>query len=204
MAILVLDPMYEAQMRSLWPGLEYEGATEVWEGVTVVPPIPTDEHQDVAGRLYTICYTVIEDEGLGKVRPPINLSDRVEDWGENYRNPDMSVFLNNTAAVNYDSHWVGGPDFAVEVISPGEKPTAKFAFYESIGTKELFIVHRKPWKLELFTLSDGKLKLASTSALLSAAVCASAALGLTFQLVEGTRRPRITVVQPSSGRTWLV
>ena len=123
---------------------------------------------------------------------------------QNYRNPDMSVFLNGTTAVCHDTHWVGGPDFAVEVISPGEAPRAKFAFYESIGTKELFIVHRKPWRLELFALADGQLKLASSSTLSSPAVCASAALGLTFRLVEGPRRPRIAVTHPATGRTWSV
>lgn len=202
MAILVLDPQREAQVRALWPHLDDEATTEVWEGVTVMAPGANDDHQTLAGRLYSACLVAIEDAGLGEVRSPINLSDRVEDWMQNYRIPDMTVFLNGTTAVCYNTHWVGGPDFAVEVISPGEAPTAKFAFYELIGTKELFIVHRKPWKLELFALTDGVLKLASSSALSSAAVCTSSALGLTFQLVEGTRRPRIAVVQPSSARTW--
>ena len=204
MAILVLDPVREATIRKLWPDVDHERSTEVWEGVTVMSPLANDDHQTLAGRLYIACSAAIEDTGLGDVRPAINLSDRVEDWAQNYRNPDMSVFLNGTAAVCHDTHWVGGPDFAVEVISPGEAPKAKFAFYETIGTKELFIVHRKPWKLELFALEGGALKLASSSALSSAAVCTSAALGLTFQLVEGTRRPRIAVTQPFTGRTWLV
>ena len=204
MAILVLDLMREAEVRKLWPDLDAEPTTEVWEGVTVVAPGANDDHQTLAGRLYSACLVAIEDAGLGDVRPAINLSDRVEGWMQNYRIPDMSVFLNGSAAVCHDTHWVGGPDFAVEVISLGEKPKAKFGFYESIGTKELFVVHRNPWKLELFALDNGTLKLTSSSALSSVAACTSVALGLTFQLVEGTRRPRIAVAQPSTGRTWLV
>ena len=166
-------------------------------------PIANDEHQSFAGRLFVACCEAIEDAGRGEVRPAINLSDRVQDWVQNYRNPDLVVFLNGTEAVNHETHWVGGPDFAAEIVSPGETPAAKFAFYESIGTKEVFVVHRKPWKLELLTLTGGRLVLASASSL-AGGVCASAALGLTFQLVPGGKRPRVAVTQPATGRSWSV
>ena len=45
MAILVLDPDREARIRCLWPGVDDERTTEVWEGVTVMSPNANNEHQ---------------------------------------------------------------------------------------------------------------------------------------------------------------
>ena len=123
---------------------------------------------------------------------------------DNYRNPDVVVFLSGTAAVDHGTHYLGGPDFVVEVISPGEPPTAKFAFYAAVGTKEVLVVHRDPWRLELFALQDGRLELGGSSDLATPAVVASAALGLTFQLVPGPARPLIAVTHPATGRAWTV
>ena len=116
----------------------------------------------------------------------------------------MVVFLKGTTAVDHDTHYLGGPDFAVEVISPGEPPTAKFAFYESIGTREVMVLHRDPWRLELFTLQSGRLVLAGASEPATPAAVASEALGLTFELVPGDPRPRIAVNHPATGRAWQV
>jgi len=204
MAILVLDPTHEAIVRKLWPGLDDESTTEVWEGMTVVAPIPNDEHQDIASGLNTVFYLVVQDTSLGVTRPGVNLSDRTPEWRTNYRNPDVVVFLDGSSAVNYGSHWVGGPDFVVEIVSPGEKPKAKFAFYESVGTREVLVVHRDPWKLELFALDGESLRLVESSELTTASVCPSAALGLTFRLTPGRPRPRIAVTHPVTGRTWSV
>ncbi len=97
--------------------------------------------------------------------------------------------------------WTGGPDFVAEIVSPGETPCAKLGFYESIGTREVLIVHRQPWKLELFGLTDGKLKSVGSSVLTTPDVCTSAALGLTFGLVTSGTRPKVVVTHPATGRT---
>ena len=203
MAILVLDPHKEARVRGLWPGVDGDRWTEVWEGVTVLSPLANNEHQRIATRLTRVIGLVI-DEDLGEVIQGVNLTDRTPNWVENYRNPDVVVFLKGTAAVDLDTHYLGGPDFAVEVISPGEPPTAKFAFYESIGTREVMVLHRDPWRLELFTLQGGRLVLAGASELPASIVVPSAALGLTFQLVPGPTRPLIAVTHPATGRAWQV
>lgn len=200
MAILVLDPDYEAEVRKIWPGLDDDRWTEVWDGVTVMSPVANTEHQNLVNSFGGVFWLVVTQSSLGTVYQAVNLSDRTPNWLENYRNPDAVVFLNGTAAVNHETHWVGGPDLAVEVISPGETPSAKFGFYESIGTRELLIVNRKPWRLELFALADGKLQLVGSSP----GVCTSAALGLTFQLVDATPRPRIAVTHPATGGAWSV
>ena len=200
MAILVLDPMHEAEVRKMWPGLDDERLTEVWEGVTVMTPVANTEHQNLVNSFGGVFWLVVTQSSLGTVYQAVNLSDRTPNWLENYRNPDVSVYLNGNPAVDYGTHYVGGPDFAVEVISPGETPSAKFAFYAAVGTRELLVVNRKPWKLELFALTDGVLKLAGASP----GVVTSAALGLAFQLVEGSPRPRIAVTHPATGGAWSV
>ena len=57
------------------------------------------------------------------------------------------------------THWYGGPDFAVEVISPYDRSRKKLDFYAKVGVRELLLVDRKPWSLELYRLTDGELKL---------------------------------------------
>ena len=200
MAILILDLDRIAQLYKLWPGLDDERTTEVWEGLTVLTPKPDAEHRDVVGGLSALFNATIRAKFLGTASASATLSDRTPDWRGNYCNPDAVVFLNGNPAVNHDTHWVGGPDLAVEVISPCETPNAKFGFYESIGTRELLFVNRWPWTLELFALSDGKLRLAGSSP----GVVTSAALGLTFQLAEGSPRPRIAVMHPATGGAWSV
>lgn len=203
MAILVLDPLKESRIRGLWPGVDDDRWTEVWEGVTVMSPLANNEHQRIATRLTRIIGLVIDGE-LGEVIQGVNLTDRTPNWVENYRNPDVVVFLAGTTAVDHETHYLGGPDFAAEIISPGEEPTAKFAFYESIGTREVMVLHRDPWRLELFALRDRRLTLVGASEPAAPTVVASAALGLTFALISGDARPQIAVTHPATGRAWQV
>jgi len=204
MAILVLDPHKESRIRSLWPDVDDDRWTEVWEGVTVMSPLANNQHQRLASDLTGVIWTVVQQRGLGEVFQGVNLTDRTPNWLENYRNPDVVVFLNGSGAVDHGTHYLGGPDFVAEVISPGEPPTAKFGFYEAVGTREVLVVHRDPWRLELFALAAGKLALVGASDLAAPAVVASAALGLTFQLAAGPTRPVIAVTHPASGRGWTV
>ncbi len=200
MAIVVLEPMQDAKARKMPPGLDDDRRTEVWEGVTVVSPAANNEHQTLVNNLGGIFWLVIFQTSLGRALQGVNLSDRTPEWVENYRNPDIAVYLKGNPAVDHGTHYVGGPDFAVEVVSPGENPAAKFAFYAAVGTKELLVVDRDPWRLELYTLTAGRLRLSGSSP----AVCSSATLGLTFQLVGPTPQSTIAVTHPATGGAWLV
>ena len=57
----------------------------------------------------TIIDTVIGLRGLGEVLPGVNVSDRIENWKDNFRCPDVTVFLNGTTAQNCVTFWFGGP-----------------------------------------------------------------------------------------------
>ncbi|MCY2965522.1 MAG: Uma2 family endonuclease [Planctomycetota bacterium] len=125
---------------------------EVWEGVRIVTPMPNHEHQVLVGRLTRILDEIVSDRNLGCVVPGVYISDRIENWQSNYRIPDVAVFLHTTESMNYDTFWFGGPDFAIEVTSPEEDAHDKLAFYGKVGTRELLVVERRPWRLELFRL----------------------------------------------------
>ena len=202
MPMPVTDPDLEHELRARFDAPEAERWTETWNGVTVVPALRNDEHQELQCNLLLPILLTVRLPGLGKVRAGVNVSDRHPDWKENYRGPDVCVYLDTTTAVNHGSHWVGGPDFLVEIVSPGEDPRAKLDFYAKVNTREVLIVDRYPWTVEMYQLQGGKLVLAGTSDLATSAVLTSAALPLTFQLLPGTPRPTILVTHTATGQTW--
>ncbi len=204
MATLIRDEELEKQLReqrSAWGGDRYD---EVWDGVYVMAALPTDEHQDLVSGFNCALYDAIQAEGLGRVRPGVNVSDRKFDWKENYRCPDVVVFLNNTSAVNMETHWFGGPDFAIEVISPNDEARLKLAFYASVRVRELLIVDRFPWKLELYRLDAGELRLVEVVEPDDGKCISSQVLPITLKLYADEDRPAIEVVHGETGKKWLV
>lgn len=177
---------------------------EVWEGVYVVPTLPNDEHQEIQLALGSLLFEVVQTGGLGKVRAGVNVTDRHPDWEDNFRGPDLVAYLNSSKAVNYGTHWLGGPDFLVEIISPREDPTAKFDFYASVKSREVLLVLRDPWAVELHQLRGKKLVRAGRSEVATGTVLTSGVVALSFRLVAGAVRPRIEVTHTATNKTWLV
>lgn len=202
MSVMILDPYearkYRAEREATYP----ESRDEVWEGVLVVPPMPNNEHQILVSKLTTTFSAVIDWDGGDTAVPGANVSDRDADWKQNYRDPDVLVYLADNPAKNSGSHWVGGPDILVEIASPGQDPRAKNDFYAQVGTREVLIVDRYPWALELYRLAAGKLDLIGRADLANPAVLSSAVLPLTFQLRDGTPRPTVVVTHTATGQTW--
>ncbi len=130
---------------------------EVWNGVYVMSPMANNEHQHLATKLAIALTTAIDDKGLGATLAGANVSDRDDDWAKNYRIPDVLVFSTGTTAIDRGSHWMGGPDLAIEVTSPGEQVQEKLSFYASVGTKELLVVDRDPWQLTLYRISKNQI-----------------------------------------------
>jgi Uma2 family endonuclease len=123
---------------------------EVWDGVYVVASLANNPHQDVVSALAALFFFAINLEARGRVLPGANVSDRREGWEKNYRVPDVVVVLNESRAVDCGTHWMGGPDFLVEVRSPGDDTEAKLPFYGGIGVRELLVVHRDTRELRLY------------------------------------------------------
>lgn len=59
MPILVNDPDIAERIRAEREAAGADGYDEVWEGVYVVPLMPNDEHQDVAGGFYAVFKEVL-------------------------------------------------------------------------------------------------------------------------------------------------
>jgi Uma2 family endonuclease len=175
---------------------------EVWDGVYVVPSLPNDEHQEIQFNLLRPLGDVVTDPGLGKVRAGVNVTDRHPNWKENFRCPDVVVYLSTTTAVNYGVYWLGGPDFLVEIVSPDEDPAAKFDFYAKVKAREVLVVKRDPWALELYRLRGRKMARVGSSTLSKPTVVKSQVVPLTFKLIPGKPRPVIEVVHPATGMRW--
>jgi len=204
MNTLVLDPRVSERMIRERHDLGIDQFDEVWEGVYVMAPAPNDEHQGIEVRLARPLLEIVEDADLGVVRPSINLASDPNDWEHDYRIPDIAVFLKDSPAVCHDTFWSGPPDFLVEIISPFDKSREKLEFYGKLGTRELLLVDRDPWQLELYRLRGKKLTLAARLALGDNQTIASKVLPLRFRLLKGKPRPTIEITATDSQRNWTV
>ena len=136
--------------------------------------------------------------------PGCNVSDRPRRWKRNYRCPDVAVFLPGNPAEDRDTHWFGGPDFAVEILSPYDRSRQKFGFYAKAGVRELMLVVRRPWSLELYRRANKDFELAGKSEpSLDSPPLLSAVLNLGFRLIPGDTRPQIEVSKAEGDLRWL-
>jgi Uma2 family endonuclease len=177
---------------------------EVWEGVYVMSPLANNEHQQLTTLLAAILVEVIDRSGLGQSFAGVNLTDQQDNWERNFRCPDAVTYLKGNPAQNRGSHWFGGPDLAIEIISPYDRSREKLDFYAKIGTRELLVIDRDPWVLEMFKLVEGKLVLDAASSPTQPGAVRSATTELEFRLVEGEGRPNILVVHSRDRRQWIV
>ena len=150
MTLLVTDPDLRRRLLAERRASGADRYDEVWEGVYVMSPLAGDDHQRVVMRLASILDQIVGESGLGEVRPGVNVSDRIKGWKQNYRCPDVAVRLEGGRARILKNHWFGGPDFAVEIISPRDRSRKKFGFYADVKVHELLLVARRPWCLELY------------------------------------------------------
>jgi Uma2 family endonuclease len=178
---------------------------EVWDGVYVMAPIADNEHQSLGLRLAIGFTNALEPVQTTQIFPGCNVSDQPERWKRNYRCPDVAIFSPGNPAQDCKSHWYGGPDFAVEIISRFDRSRKKFGFYKSVGVRELLLVDRNPWALELYRADIADWVLVGRADLqISQGAIVSELLGLTFQLVPGIPRPQIEIVRKETGGKWLV
>lgn len=205
MDLIILDPTVSARLVKQRRKLGLDRLDEVWDRAYVMSPLADDEHQEITTNLASCLVTVIAVPRLGKVRAGANVSDRVKGWKQNYRCPDVVVYLNDTTAQQHKSFWLGGPSFGVEVVSHHDRSRAKLDFYARIGTRELLLVDRYPWALEVYRLNAGDaFDLVGKSTLDQPSILTSVVLPLTLRLQPGTERPTIAVQHADNLQTWSV
>jgi len=204
MAVLVTDPFVEEHLLEERRRTGADRYDEVWEGTYMMTPLPDDEHQQIVMAMGAILQDTIGWLGLGHVRPGVNLTDREKDWALDYRAPDLVVFLAEGGAENRGTHWRGPADFVVEITSPGDRTREKLPFYSRLGVRELLVVDRSTWTLELYRWQEGELRLAGRSTAEARQVLLSQVVPLQFDLLAASPRPRIEVRHVESGRKWLI
>jgi Uma2 family endonuclease len=202
MATVVMDRGFAERLRQERAAAGSDRWDEVWEGVYMMAPLPDIDHQELVGAMVDVLREIVpRDQGI--VLPGTNVSDREEGWTFNYRCPDVAVYLTGTRAKRCGTHWRGGPDFAIEIVSPDDMVRDKLPFYGKVAMRELLIVDRDPWSLELLRLSGRKLKSVGISSGKRGRFLLSEVLPLRFRLLGGKPRPTIEVVR-SDGTTWQV
>jgi Uma2 family endonuclease len=204
MTVMVLDPEIAERLKAEREASGLDRYDEVWEGVYMMAPLANNEHGDIQGRLASALRNAIGWREDVYVLGGANVSDREEGWLDNYRIPDTVVVFPGAAARNCGTHWCGGPDFVAEVTSPGDRARDKLEFYAGINVRELLVIDRKPWQLELYQLEEGGLRLVGTSSLSTPDLLRSAVVSTSFRLVPGKARPRIEVTHHDGVQRWLV
>jgi Uma2 family endonuclease len=202
-ATLVIDPKIEEELlenRRAWGGDKFD---EVWDGVYVMAPLANVEHMQLMGNLSAAFINAFAQQPEVRVFPGVNVSDRQQNWKENYRCPDVAVVLPGSRAIDCDTFYFGGPDFVVEIVSDYDRSREKFDFYSRVGVREMLLVDRNPWQLELYRLIGSELKLVGNSEPLGQQSLASQVLPLTFRLLSRpSGRPQIEIVKPASNERW--
>jgi Uma2 family endonuclease len=201
MAVLVLDP---SEQRRLLRERKRNGADrydEVWDGTYVMAPLANNQHQWLAQEIATAIRQGVRFPDDGMVFAGCNISDRETKWEKNYRCPDVAVFLVGNSAQDRDTHWFGGPDFAVEIVSPGDRSRDKLDFYFSVHVRELLIVDRKPWRLELYRNNGDELALAGICTPTKPKILSSQMIPFRFSLAAGQPRPQIVITRRTDGHT---
>ncbi|MAT68614.1 MAG: hypothetical protein CMJ58_03745 [Planctomycetaceae bacterium] len=202
MTTVILDPREAQQLIDERRARGLDAHDEVWEGTYMMAPVANNEHQDLLlGLALALRETVVAGK-LGKVYPGVNVARNADDWKHDFRVPDLAVYLNGNPATDCDTFYHGGPDLAVEIVSRHDRTRDKVSFYAEVGTRELLIVDREPWRLELLKFANGKTT-GSAVATVGDTAIASVALPLTFGLEAGSDRP-VVVVTHSDGRAWRV
>ncbi len=176
---------------------------EVWNGVYVMSPEADNSHQKLAFSIAKVIDAACARKGA-VVLPSVNVSDRADDWMRNYRVPDVAVFMPGNPAENRETHFLGGPDFLVEVVSKYDRSRRKLDFYASIGVREVLLVNRAPWRLDLYRLKDGELELAAISHPDGEIAVESEVLGLSFRLIPAEPGPRIEATDLQNKNQWLI
>jgi Uma2 family endonuclease len=204
MTVLVTDTYLAARIKAERETCDASWRDEVWDGVYVVSPLADFEHQYLVSLRVVAVQSVLEPGGAEVVLAGVNVSDREEGWTKNYRVPDLAVVLKQKTARRLKTHLCGGPDFVVEILSENDLAREKRGFYATIGVRELLIIDRDPWALELYRLDGGELNFVGKSTADKPDLLVSTVLPLVFRLLPGDPRPKIDVRRADGMQSWTI
>jgi Uma2 family endonuclease len=204
MTMVINDPRTAEELLAKRRASGADRYDEVWEGVYMMNPMPGFEHQQIVTQLAFVLCSVIDFPDGGSVLAGCNISDRREGWEQNFRSPDVAVFLQGTHAEIFDAFACGGPDLAIEVVSLHDRSHEKLEFYAKVGTRELLYVNREPWSLELYQLAEGTLHRVAEATAENGVWVTSEVVPLKWRLAAGENRPRIEAAEIDGERRWTI
>ena len=204
MVMLILDREAQIELIRDRRASGADHRDEVWNGVYIVPPKADNDHQTIGLHLSMTFISATDRVAGAQVFHGCNVTDLPDKWKKNYRCPDVAVFLPGNPSVDKKTRWLGGPDFAVEVVTPGDRSRKKLGFYAKVGVRELLLVGRKPWSLELHRLIDGEMKPVGKVLPDPSQPLVSQVLPISFRLLPGDPRPTIEVTQTVNALRWLI
>ena len=153
-SLMVNDPQFASELIAERRARQLDRYDEVWEDLYMMSPLATNEHRSLATELSAAIVTVVDWQTLGRTLAGANVSDRRDDWTRNYRIPDVLVFTNDTTSEDCGTHWLGGPDLAIEIVNPGDRTLEKLDFYTKVGTQELLVIDRDPFQSTLYQVNE--------------------------------------------------
>jgi Uma2 family endonuclease len=129
---------------------------EIVNGVLVMAPAPSPEHQSIAVRIAYYLFPHIDLVGIGKLfTAPID----VELGPKNVYQPDLVVVLNTHLERVAEKKIIGAPDLVVEVASPSTAAyyrLTKYDRYAHAGITEYWIVKPGTNTVEVLVLEHGE------------------------------------------------
>lgn len=127
---------------------------EIVDGVLLMAPAPTPDHQSIATRLAYYLFAHVELGGFGRVfAGPVD----VELGPKNVYQPDVVVVLNAHLDRIAEKRIIGAPDLAVEIASPSTAAIdriTKYEIYARYGIPEYWIVKPVQHTVEVLALEN--------------------------------------------------
>ena len=129
---------------------------EIVNGVLIMAPSPTPEHQSIAVRIAYYLFPHIDLAGIGRLfTGPLDV-----DLGpKNVYQPDVVVVLNAQLDRVAAKKIIGAPDLVVEVASPSTAAydrLTKFDIYARSGIAEYWMVKHESQEVEVFALEGSE------------------------------------------------
>jgi len=137
---LVRDPQpkeFEALLERRWQ-VGQDRYDEAWDGIYVMNPAPSYEHQRLAQQLAVLLDPLAQEPGLEAVAGGVNLGDE-----NSYRIPDASLHRRGSGGT-----YVSSAALVVEIRSPGDDTDQKIPFYAERGVDDGLIVDSRKRKVE--------------------------------------------------------
>jgi Uma2 family endonuclease len=136
-------------------GPEIKARYDIVDGVMVMAPSPTLEHQKILRQLFLSLHQFVAERELGEVLfAPLDVLVQQEPLRT--RQPDL-LFVSSERAEILGQIVEGAPDLVAEVLSPGNSRAdieAKLADYAELGIRECWLASPEARSVEVLGLRE--------------------------------------------------